>query len=169
MKYTRLSIYLLILIIIFSFLPLAKNSIFLSNGVISLVSNGHSASNPHIVISEKTVTLNDKIYPIREVDGGDLSGEREPNVAVNIGFGNREYWAFTNSYGQLVYIYASEIILQDDETEPVLNSGRYYPDEANVPGTERPDLDQGHVIADSLGGVSNAYNITPQDSIRDTT
>lgn len=37
-------------------------------------------------------------------------------------------------------------------------------DEAKVPGTERADLDQGHVIADSLGGVSNAYNITPQDS-----
>lgn len=25
-------------------------------------------------------------------------------------------------------------------------------------------LDEGHIIADSLGGVSNAYNITPQDS-----
>ena len=36
--------------------------------------------------------------------------------------------------------------------------------EADVPGTERSYLDQGHVIADSLGGVSNAYNITPQDS-----
>lgn len=33
-----------------------------------------------------------------------------------------------------------------------------------MPGTERSDLDQGHVIADSLGGVSNAYNITPQES-----
>ena len=25
-------------------------------------------------------------------------------------------------------------------------------------------LDEGHIIADSLGGVSNAYNITPQES-----
>lgn len=33
-----------------------------------------------------------------------------------------------------------------------------------MPGTERPDLDEGHIIADSLGGVFNAYNITPQDS-----
>jgi len=33
-----------------------------------------------------------------------------------------------------------------------------------VPGVERPDLDEGHIIADSLGGVSNAYNITPQES-----
>lgn len=33
-----------------------------------------------------------------------------------------------------------------------------------MPGVESPNLDQGHVIADSLGGVSNAYNITPQNS-----
>ena len=41
-------------------------------------------------------------YKIIEVDGGDLSGHREPNVAVDIGFGDREYWAFTNEYGQLL-------------------------------------------------------------------
>ena len=48
--------------------------------------------------------------------------------------------------------------------EPVNASGRYCNDEAKVPGVEEPDLDEGHVIADSLGGVSNAYNITPQNS-----
>lgn len=99
-----------------------------------------------------------------EVDGGDLSGHREANVVVDIGFGDREYYAFTNEYGQLVKVTAKEIILQDDSTEPVLDSGRYYPDEAKVPGTESPTLDEGHVIADSLGGVSSAYNITPQES-----
>jgi len=98
------------------------------------------------------------------VDGGDMSGGREANVVVDIGFGDREYWAFTNEYGQLVRVTADEIILQDDSTEPVKSNGRYYNDEANVPGTELPDYDQGHVIADSLGGVSNAYNITPQES-----
>ncbi|MGG4548964.1 DNA/RNA non-specific endonuclease [Rossellomorea marisflavi] len=103
-------------------------------------------------------------YKLIEVDGGDRSGDREPNVRVDIGFGDREYWAFTNEYGQLIRVEAKEIILQDDQTEPVKSSGRYYYDEANVPGTERSYLDQGHVIADSLGGVSNAYNITPQDS-----
>lgn len=36
--------------------------------------------------------------------------------------------------------------------------------EAKFPGVERDDLDEGHIIADSLEGVSNAYNITPQDS-----
>lgn len=61
-------------------------------------------------------------------------------------------------------VVASEIILQDDNTEPVTSAGRYYPDEAKVPGVESAALDEGHVIADSLGGVSNAYNITPQES-----
>lgn len=103
-------------------------------------------------------------YRLIEVDGGNQSGYREPNVVVDIGFGSREYWAFTNEHGQLVRVVAKEIILQDDNSEPVTSNGRYYHDEAKVPGTEREDLDEGHVIADSLGGVSNAYNITPQDS-----
>ena len=103
-------------------------------------------------------------YRLIEVDGGNLSGYREPNVVVNIGFGDREYYAFTNEYCQLVKVIAKEIILQDDSKEPVNSNGRYYPDEAKVPGVESPNLDEGHVIADSLGGVSNAYNITPQNS-----
>ena len=103
-------------------------------------------------------------YKLIDVDGGNLSGHREPNVVVDIGFGDREYWAFTNEYGQLVKVVAKEIILQDDSREPVNSSGRYYADEAKVPGVESKYLDEGHVIADSLGGVSNAYNITPQNS-----
>ncbi len=104
-------------------------------------------------------------YKLIVVDGGNLSGYREPNVVVDIGFGDREYYAFINEYGQLVKVMAKEILLQDDSTEPVNSSGRYYPDEAKVPGVESKTLDQRHVIADSLGGVSNAYNITPQNSI----
>ncbi|MGG7143444.1 DNA/RNA non-specific endonuclease [Clostridium nigeriense] len=103
-------------------------------------------------------------YRLIEVDGGNLSGYREPNVVVDIGFGDREYYAFTNEYGQLVKVIAKKIILQDDSTEPVNSNGRYYSDEAKVPGVESENLDEGHVIADSLGGVSNAYNITPQNS-----
>lgn len=101
---------------------------------------------------------------IIEVDCEDMSGTREPNVKVDIGFGDREYWAYTNEYGQLVRVEAKEIVLQDDNIEPVTAEGRYYSDEAKVPGVEQKDLDEGHIIADSLGGVSNAYNITPQDS-----
>ena len=104
-------------------------------------------------------------YTLIEVYGGELSGYRATNAVVDIGFGDREYWAYTNEYGQLVRVVAAEIILQDDATEPVNSNGRYYDDEANVRGTEDSNLDQGHVIADSLGGVANAYNITPQDSV----
>ena len=104
-------------------------------------------------------------YALIEVYGGELSGYRAANVVVDIGFGDREYWAYTNEYGQLVRVVAAEIILQDDATEPVNSQGRYYDDEAKVPGTENTNLDEGHVIADSLGGVANAYNITPQDSV----
>lgn len=104
-------------------------------------------------------------YHLIDVDGGDLSGTREPNTVVDIGYGDREYWGFTNEHGQLVRVTADEIIPQDDSNESVTSSGRYYSDEAKVPGVESPVLDEGHVIADSLGGVSNAYNITPQDSV----
>jgi DNA/RNA non-specific endonuclease len=116
---------------------------------------------------EAPTKTNDELfngYKLIEVDGGDLSGFREPNVVVDIGYGDRKYWAFTNEYGQVVRVIADEIILQDDSSEPVTSSGRYYSDEAKVPGVEREELDEGHIIADSLGGVSNAYNITPQDS-----
>ena len=119
------------------------------------------------VVDETPVQQKDELfsgYKLIEVDGGDLSGYREPKVVVDIGYGDREYWAFTNEYGQLVRVIANEIILQDDQNEPVLSSGRYYRDEAKVPGVESDVLDEGHVIADSLGGVSNAYNITPQNS-----
>jgi DNA/RNA non-specific endonuclease len=119
------------------------------------------------VVEETSTESKDQLfkgYKLIEVDGGDLSGHREPNVVVDIGFGDREYWSFTNEHGQIVRVIAAEIVLQDDRTEPVTSSGRYYADEAKVPGVERADLDEGHIIADSLGGVSNAYNITPQDS-----
>lgn len=119
------------------------------------------------VLEETPTKTNDDLfsgYELIEVDGGDLSGDRESSVVVDIGYGDREYWAFTNEYGQLVRVVAEKIILQDDSTEPVLSSGRYFSDEAKVPGIESDVLDEGHVIADSLGGVSNAYNITPQES-----
>lgn len=115
-------------------------------------------------ISSNTFEYAGKTYGVVEIAGGDTSGEKLPNVAVDIGYGDRKYWALTNEYGQLVYVIADEIILQDDDNEPVTSDGRYYEEEAFVPGTELSDYDQGHVIADSLGGVSNAFNITPQDS-----
>ncbi len=113
---------------------------------------------------DKIKTLDLLNHRLIEVDKCDLSGGRDVNVVVDVGYGDREYWAFTNEYGQLIVILADKITRQNERTEVLLGEGRYCSDEARVPGTESPDLDQGHVIADSLGGVSNAYNITPQDS-----
>ena len=117
--------------------------------------------------TSNSTTSNDEMfdgYKIIDVNFCSLSGNRVANAAVDIGYGDREYWAFTNKYGQLVKVVAKEIVLQDDDAEDVTSSGRYCSDEAKVPGVEAKDLDEGHVIADSLGGVSNAYNITPQNS-----
>lgn len=104
-------------------------------------------------------------YTLIEVDGGDTSGYRQPNVVVNVGHGDREYWAYTNEHGQLVRVWAKEIIVQDDSVEDVNSDGRYYSRMADVPGVGADTgYDRGHVIADSLGGVANAYNITPQEA-----
>ena len=104
-------------------------------------------------------------YTYLETDGGSTSGHRQPMTVTNIGFGDREYYAYTNEHGQLVRVTAKEIILQNDNTEPVNSSGRYYSKMADVPGVGADTgYDRGHVIADSLGGVSNAYNITPQEA-----
>lgn len=112
----------------------------------------------------KTVSYDGKVYKVIEVYGGDISGYRQSNVAVDIGFGKRVYWALTNEKGQLKFVFAKKVTLQDDANEPVTSKGRYFYDEAKVPGVESKTLDEGHVVADSLGGVSNAYNITPQNS-----
>lgn len=104
-------------------------------------------------------------YKLIKVAGGDTSGHREPNVVVDVGYGDRKYWAYTNEHGQLIRVTAKEIILQNDDVEDVNSSGRYYHKMADVPGVgEKYGMDRGHVIADSLGGESNAYNITPQDA-----
>ena len=145
----------LIVILIVSAIAYFKNDII--NLYEPLNSIGYS-------IEANKLSFNGKDYKIIEVDGGDRNGERLPNVAVDIGFGDRTYWGLTNDYSQLEFVLAKEIVLQNDDTEPVNKDGRYYDDEANVKGTEHKNLDQGHIIADSLGGVANAYNITPQDS-----
>lgn len=100
-------------------------------------------------------------------------GNREANVVVNGGFNDdyarRNYYGFTNEFGQLSYYKADKIIDQNDDVEPVKSDGRFGTP-ADVYGTatedepEGRDFDRGHVMADSLGGAPNAYNMTPQDA-----
>lgn len=87
--------------------------------------------------TSNSTTSNDEMfdgYQIIDVNFCSLSGNRVANAAVDIGYGDREYWAFTNKYGQLVKVVAKEIVLQDDDAEDVTSSGRYCSDEAKVPG-----------------------------------
>ena len=126
------------------------------------VSQSKPSSQPENTGDTHPDTVN---YKLIEVDGGDTNGHRQANVVVDIGHGNREYWAYTNQYGQLVRVVAKEIIIQNDATEKVTSDGRYYSKMADVPGVGASlGYDRGHVIADSLGGVANAYNITPQEA-----
>ncbi len=111
--------------------------------------------------------LDDGNFTLVSSSSCSLDGNRVANAKVDIGydstFATRDYWAYTNEYSQLFYVTAEEIVLQNDLLE-IGDDNRYCDDEAKVPGTEATNLDEGHVIADSLGGASNAYNITPQES-----
>lgn len=99
--------------------------------------------------------------------GSKSTAVRTPRTVVSIGAVDdgvqREYYAVTNDTGQLVEVAAREIIVQDDATETVTDKGRYCDQLPYVPGAGK-GFDRGHVIADSLGGESNLYNLTPQQS-----
>ncbi len=131
--------------------------------IFDFLNQSASLNNDNVVFQ-----LGETIEPNLSVDSCDLSGDRKANAIVDIGFDSdyatRDYYARTNESGQLVEVIADEIILQDDYQEPQEGDGRYCRDEAKVEGVQASDLDEGHIIADSLGGVSNAYNITPQNS-----
>ncbi len=111
-----------------------------------------------------------------DIDQQDLSGSREKNKKVDIGFDDpyatRDYWAYTNKNEQLTYVEADEIIIQNDilESEWMEGGNRYSPTQAAVSESENAGMQKGHVIADSLGGTSTAYNIAPEaDRLNDQT
>lgn len=112
----------------------------------------------------KNTSTNTKEIDFKEikVDPCNISSRRKANVKVDIGYGDRNYYSYTNQYGQVVKVEAKEILLQLKDEENL--NKRYCEDEAKVKGTEQKKYDEGHIIADSLGGVSNAYNITPENS-----
>lgn len=173
-KIVKTIVYAFLVVLLVLFVPQDEASNTNDNSIpnSSLVtgSEGNTADDQEVadITSDKETEETDdprfEGYKLITIDACNLDGGRMANVVVDIGYGDREYWAFTNEYGQLVRVIADEIILQDDYNEDVNSNGRYCADEAKVPGVEVSDLDEGHIIADSLGGVSNAYNITPQNS-----
>lgn len=58
--------------------------------------NSSSEANDNSTPAENSNEVDESIafdgYTLIEVDGGDLSGHREPNVVVDVGFGTREYY-----------------------------------------------------------------------------
>lgn len=50
-----------------------------------------------------------------EVLACDLSGKRESSVKVDVGYGSREYFAYTNEFAQLVKVQAKELVAQKEE------------------------------------------------------
>ncbi len=84
---------------------------------------------------------------------------RSPNVKVNIGAGNRDYYAYTNEYSQLAFISADTITLQNSETETGNEAGNYCDSPADV--AKNTNYTSTYIISDDLGGVSNAYNLIP--------
>lgn len=100
---------------------------------------------------------------VLNVDSCDLKTRTSPNTVVDVGFGNRTYWAYTNNHGQVIGLVADEIVLQDRREEN--SQGRYCSDEAKTDSMgAAKGYDSGHIVADSLGGAANIYNITPQNA-----
>lgn len=87
---------------------------------------------------------------------------RSPNAKVNIGLGDRKYYAYTNEYAQLAFISADQIIVQDESSEAVDESGQYCSEIAEVDGDTGTTPKT--VISDSLGAASNSYNVIPAAS-----
>ncbi len=113
-----------------------------------------------------------------EFPQNNLDVYREPNSKVNVGFDangaiEREYWSYTNEYQQTEFLHADQIKPQDNELEKdfIDSEGRYFvvTDDGEITSDQsRPGVisgyDAGHIVADSLGGNSTTYNITPQIS-----
>lgn len=87
---------------------------------------------------------------------------RAPNVKVNIGVGDRKYYAYTNQYSQLVFITADQIEIQNESSEAVGSNGQYCDGPAAIEGTSGTTPKT--IIADSLGAASNSYNVIPAGS-----
>ncbi len=126
------------------------------------------ASNKH------KIPLKYKNNKLSERDQQDLDGSREANVKVDVGFDDpyatRDYWGYTNKHEQLVFVEADKIIIQNDtlEAEWMEGGNRYSDGVAKVEESETWRMQKGHVIADSLGGTSTAYNVCPEDETLNT-
>ena len=64
----------------------------------STASDSSEKESTTTVVQAEEIQTADSVdgYKTITVDGGNMSGYRQPNVRVDIGFEDREYWGFTN-------------------------------------------------------------------------
>ena len=93
-------------------MPKHKSFVFL--GLLLLVSG--CVSNDVVKVEQSTNDTNIKEISVNVCD---LGGKRQSNVKVNIGYNDknikRNYYAYTNEYGQVVKVTADKLILQSKE------------------------------------------------------
>lgn len=98
----------------------AKSIELTKNGIESEEMEVTSSEVKELEVVSVEVTTDNKLmfdgYNLIEVEGGNQSGYRESNAVVDIGYDDREYYAFTNENGQLVNVIASEIVLKNGST-----------------------------------------------------
>lgn len=99
------------------------------------------------------------------IDPCDTNKKLSANAKVDIGYGNREYYAYTNENAQIMYITAKAIYPQNADIEAVENNGTYCAD-FELAASEG-DIKQTYLINPKYGGVSNSYNLTNQASSLD--
>lgn len=102
-------------------------------------------------------------YTFIESDSEDLSEKKLPNVVVDIGFGERKYYAFTNEYGQVEKILADEVITKSSENNLYLEGEKYYREEETKVQLNNTNYVYSYLMPMSLGGQRNIYNISIQN------
>ena len=93
----------------------------------------------------------------------DTKGTRNAVVA-NIGAGERKYYSFSPTPYQVMFARADHVVLQSDAAPTPTENNRYcarQPQRAIMAG---PDIDAGHIFADSLGGAGVIENMAPQSA-----
>lgn len=91
--------------------------------------------------------------------------QRLDNAAyANIGAGNRAYYSYSPTPHQVRFARADQIVLQSDAGPTPTQNNRYCARQPQREIMAGPDIDAGHIFADSLGGKGVIENMAPQSA-----
>lgn len=85
-------------------------------------------------------------------------------VYANIGAGNRAYYSYSPTPHQVRFARADQIVLQSDAGPTPTQNNRYCARQPQREIMAGPDIDAGHIFADSLGGAGVIENMAPQSA-----